>query len=47
MRTALIQAYQAAGLTPPTFSDATLTTGSTLVRATHIAELRTAVLALP
>ena len=47
MRTALTQAYQAAGRTPPSFADQVLTSGLTPVRAAHIAELRAAVLALP
>jgi hypothetical protein len=47
MRTALSQAYLAAGRTAPTFSDSPLTAGATYVRAAHIAELRAAVVALP
>jgi hypothetical protein len=47
MRTALVQAYQAAGRTAPVFSDPSMATGATPVRATHIAELRAAILALP
>jgi hypothetical protein len=47
MRTALTQAYQAAGRTAPSFSDPSLTAGLTAVRAAHIAKLRAAVLALP
>jgi hypothetical protein len=47
MRTAQAQAYQAAGRTPPSFSDPALTARLTLVRAAHIAELRAAVRALP
>jgi len=47
MRTALTQAYQAAGRAAPSFSDPSLSVGATLVRAAHIAELRAAVLALP
>ena len=46
MRTALSQAYQAAGRTPPTYSEPSLIAGQTPIRAAHIAELRAAVLAL-
>ena len=46
MRTALSEAYAAAGRTPPAFSDS-LVAGQSPVRATHIAELRAAVLSLP
>lgn len=46
MRTAVIQAYQAAGRAAPTFSDPLLSSLSP-VRAAHIMELRAAVLALP
>ena len=46
LRTALAEAYTAAGRTPPTYTDPTLAPGVTVVTATHIAELRAAVLAL-
>jgi hypothetical protein len=46
LRTALRQAYIAAGATFPTLSDLTITSGATLIRAVHIAELRNAVTAL-
>jgi hypothetical protein len=46
MREALRQAYVAASLTPPTYSDAGLAAGM-MIRAAHITELRSAALALP
>ncbi len=41
-----IQAYQAAGRTPPTFTDLAIAPGLTVIRAVHLNELRTAVLGL-
>ena len=46
LRTALVDAYVAATRDAPTFSDASLTVGASVVRVVHIAELRAAVLAL-
>jgi hypothetical protein len=47
LRTALNQAYQATpGRTAPTYTDPTLSAGSTAIKAVHIADLRTAVLAI-
>ena len=46
LRTALTEAYAAAGRTAPTFTDPALTTGVTLVRAVHISEIRSALLAI-
>ncbi len=43
LRTAIVQAYQAAGKTPPTFTDADVQAGQTVIRAVHITELRAAV----
>lgn len=45
LREALRQAYVAAGLTPPTYTDPGLAAG-TAVKAVHIAELRAAVIAI-
>jgi hypothetical protein len=45
LRTALLQAYQAAGQTAPTFTD-TITPGVTVIQAVHLNELRSAVMAL-
>jgi hypothetical protein len=45
LRQALNEAYLAGGLTPPTYSDATLGAGET-VKAAHITELRSAVVAI-
>ena len=45
LRAALHQAYVAANVPPPTYTDPSLTTG-TVARAVHIAELRSAVTAL-
>ena len=42
LRDALVGAYQAAGVTPPSFTD-TLVPGLTLIRAIHVSELRAAV----
>jgi hypothetical protein len=44
MRTALSQAYVAAGLTAPAFTDASL--ANVYVKAAHIIELRAAVIAI-
>jgi len=44
LRTALTQAYSAAGLTPPTFTDSSLL--NMKVKAVHIVELRAAVRAM-
>jgi len=46
MRSALNQAYQAAGRAAPTYTDPVLGAGLTPARAAHIAELRAAVQAL-
>jgi hypothetical protein len=46
LRTALNGAYQACGVSAPTYMDSTLAAGSTVVKAAHIAELQSAVLAL-
>jgi len=46
LRAALAAAYQRAGKSPPAYSDANLTAGVTPVRAVHIAELRSAVVAM-
>jgi hypothetical protein len=46
MRTAVSEAYLRAGRTAPTFTDATLSAGVTLIRASHLNELRTAVRSL-
>ena len=46
LRTALGQAYIACGQSAPTCTDATLTAGTMVIKAVHIAELRAAVLAL-
>jgi subtilisin family serine protease len=43
MRTAIAEAFQAAGLTPPSFTDSPLEAGQTVIKAMHIAELRSAV----
>jgi hypothetical protein len=45
LRAALTQAYVAAGMTPPTYTDTPLAAG-TPIKATHIAELRAALVAL-
>jgi hypothetical protein len=45
LRTALLQAYAAAGLTSPTFTDPVVTAGLK-VKAVHISELRAAVVVL-
>jgi hypothetical protein len=46
LRTAVVQAYAALGRIAPTFTDATIVPGTTVVRAAHISELRNAALAL-
>ncbi|MDE2180437.1 MAG: hypothetical protein KGJ40_06280 [candidate division NC10 bacterium] len=46
LRTALGQAYQAAGQSAPSYTDPTLVARSTVIKASHISELRTAVRAL-
>jgi len=46
LRTALDQAYQAAGQTPPTYTDSAVVAGLTVIKAIHLNELRTAVRAL-
>ena len=45
LRQALRQAYVAAGVPPPTYTDNTLAVGMT-IKAVHITELRSEVLAL-
>lgn len=46
LRTALAEAYQAAGRTQPTYPEPTITAGQTVIRASHLSELRTAVRSL-
>jgi hypothetical protein len=46
LRTAIQEAYLGATRTPPTFTDPTLTPGTSIIRVVHINELRNAVLAL-
>jgi hypothetical protein len=46
LRNALKEAYQAAGRTLPTYTDSDVTARFTVIRASHLAELRAAVLAL-
>ena len=46
LRTALAQAYTAAGMTVPTYTYPTLTAGVSIVRAIDITELRNAVVAI-
>ena len=46
MRTALTEAYEAAGKPVPTFTDPSITPTVTIIRATHLNELRTDALAL-
>ena len=46
LRTALNQAYQAAGRALPTYTDPTLAPGGATIKAIHLDELRTAVSAL-
>ena len=46
LRTALGQAYAAAGTASPTYTDATLETGQTAGKRAHLIELRNAVRAL-
>jgi hypothetical protein len=43
LRTALNQAYEAAGQPVPAFTDATLAPGVTPIKATHLNDLREAV----
>ena len=43
MRTALNQAYQAARLSPPTYTDPVIAAGEVPARVPHVAELRAAV----
>jgi hypothetical protein len=46
LRTALSQAYQAAGSAPPTFTDPTMNRAVTVINAIHLNELRNNVRAL-
>ena len=46
LRTALQQAYTAAGQAPPTFTDSPLVPFSTSIRGVHIQQLRDAVITL-
>ena len=46
LREALAQAYQAARRSTPTYSEPTITSGETTIKASHICELRAAVRAL-
>jgi hypothetical protein len=46
LRTALNQAYQAAGISPPAYIDSAIVAGQTVIKASHVSELRTAVRAL-
>ena len=46
LRMALQDAYTAATQSPPSFTDSTIFTGSTFIRAVHIKELRDAVIVL-
>ncbi len=46
LRTALTQAYAAALMTPPVFTDPTLVAETTKIKASHITELRNAVIAI-
>ena len=43
LRTALGEAAGQAGVTPPSYTDVTLTAGVTVIRAIHLNELRSAV----
>lgn len=47
LRSALGEAYRAAGLPAPRWTDAAATAGTTPIRADHLMELRAAVLELP
>lgn len=47
LRTAIAQTYAAVGQTPPTYTDPTIVPGTTVVRAEHISEFRTAIANLP
>ena len=46
LHAALSQAYTAAGRTPPSYADPTLTARVTLITASHLSELRTAIRSL-
>jgi hypothetical protein len=46
LRSALDAVYDALAIARPTYTDPTLTAGSTPLKAAHISELRTAVLAV-
>jgi len=46
LRTALSQAYQAAGRTSPAYTDPTVGAGLAVIKAIHLNELRAAVRAL-
>ena len=46
LRSALAEAYRAAGRVAPRWTDAAPSAGSTPIRAAHVTELRAAVLAL-
>ena len=46
LRTALQQAFEAAGRSAPAFTDPSTSTGTTRIRLVHIKELRDAVLVL-
>jgi hypothetical protein len=46
LRSALREAYGAAGFTGPAFTEPVVTTGVTFIRAVHIQELRDAVIDL-
>jgi hypothetical protein len=46
LRTALSQAYPAAGQTAPSFTDSAISPGLTIIKAVHLNELRSAVGAL-
>jgi subtilisin-like proprotein convertase family protein len=46
LRTALGQAYTAALMTPPTYTDPVLVAGTTKVKAVHITEVRSAIVAI-
>jgi len=46
LRTALVEVYQALGRGAPSFTDATISVGVTVIRADHINQLRSAAQAL-
>jgi hypothetical protein len=46
LRTALAQVYTAAGVPQPVYTDPVLVAGTTPIKAVHIAELRSAVVAI-